>query len=172
MEFTFETQYNAKTLALMARALRKTIRKKHSRRSHVFGWLVTVLALLLLFSKDEIVFDLRTIITALAALAIVIALLFEDRLNGYVAKKRMLPGTEKAVSVFSESGFLTTTDIGKTEWNYDKIALIAENADFFVFIFTANHAQIYDKRTLTGGTADEFRRFLETATGKTVQTFT
>lgn len=27
MEFTFETQYNAKTMASMAKALRKTIRK-------------------------------------------------------------------------------------------------------------------------------------------------
>ena len=172
MEFTFETQYDAKTLALMARALRKTIRKKHSRRSHIFGWMVTALAVLLLLSKDELVFDLRTIVTVLAALAIVTALLFEDRLNGYVAKKRMLPGTEKAVSVFSEGGFSTSTDIGKTEWNYDRITLIAESADFFVFIFTANHAQIYDKRTLTGGTADEFRSFLEAAAGKTVQPFT
>ena len=28
MQFTFETQYNAKTMASMARALRKTIRKR------------------------------------------------------------------------------------------------------------------------------------------------
>ena len=32
MGFTFETEYSAKTMAFMARALRKTIRKKHSRR--------------------------------------------------------------------------------------------------------------------------------------------
>ena len=74
MEFTFETQYDAKTLALMAKALRKTIRKKHSRRSHIFGWMVTALAVLLLLSKGELVFDLRTIVTVLAALAIVIGI--------------------------------------------------------------------------------------------------
>ena len=40
---------------------------------------------------------------------------------------------------------------------------------FFVFVFSASHAQLYDKRSLQGGTADEFRRFIEAATGKTVQ---
>lgn len=166
MEFIFETQYNAKTMTSMAKALRKTVRKKHSRRSHIFGWIVTVLALLLVIK--DFALDFRTIITSIAILAILIALLFEDRINGYVAKKRLLPGTEKAVAVFSESGFISTTDIGKSEWNYDKIMLIAETADFFVFVFSASHAQLYDKRHLQGSTVDEFRRFIETATDKQV----
>ena len=168
MEFTFETQYNTKTMTIMAKALRKTIRKKHSRRSHIFGWIVTILGSFLVIKNFA--FDFRTIITSIAILMILGALLFEDRLNGYIAKKRLLPGTEKAVSVFSENGFISTTDIGKSEWNYDRIMLIAETADFFVFIFSASHAQLYDKRHLHGGTADDFRRFIEQATGKQVQT--
>lgn len=167
MEFTFETQYNAKTMASMAKALRKTIRKKHSRRSHIFGWTVTVLGFLLIIKG--VAFDLRTIITSAAVLAILTALLFEDRINGYVAKKRLLPGTENAVAVFSEKGFTSTTDIGKSAWNYDKIVMIAETADFFVFIFSTSHAQLYDKRKLQGGTPDDFRDFIEAATGKQVQ---
>ena len=167
MEFTFETQYNAKTMAVMAKALRKTIRKKHSRRSNIFGWIVTVLGVLLIIK--DFTFDFRTIITSIAVLVILIALLFEDRINGYVAKKQLLPGTEKAVSVFSEDGFISTTNIGKSEWQYDKIMLIAETADFFVFVFSTNHAQLYDKRHLQGGTVDDFRHFIEQATGKKVQ---
>ena len=130
MEFTFETQYNTKTMTIMAKALRKTIRKKHSRRSHIFGWIVTVLGSFLVIKNFA--FDFRTILTSIAILMVLGALLFEDRLNGYIAKKRLLPGTEKAVSVFSENGFISTTDIGKSEWNYDRILLIAETADFFV----------------------------------------
>ena len=34
--FTFETAYNQKAMTTMARALRKTVRKKHSRRSRIF----------------------------------------------------------------------------------------------------------------------------------------
>lgn len=43
MEFTFQTIYNQKELTTMARALRKTLRKKKSRRSHVFGWIAVIL---------------------------------------------------------------------------------------------------------------------------------
>ena len=167
MEFTFETEYNAKSLAIMAKALRKTIRKQHSRRSHIFGWIITVPALLLIFKN--LAFDLRTVVTSAAVLAIVAALLFEDRLNGYFAKRRMLTGTEKAVTVFSENSFLSTTDTGKTEWGYDAIVTVAETTNFFIFIFSASHAQLYDKHRLTGGTAEDFHRFIESATGKPVQ---
>ena len=168
MEFRFETQYNAKTMTAMARALRKTIRKKHSRRSHRLGWFVAVLAILFLFLRGP-AFDVRTLVTAAAALVLVAALLFEDRLNGYIAQKRLLAGTERAVAVFTETGFVSETDVGKTEWKYDRIALLAETADFFVFIFSASHAQLYDKRQLQGGTAEEFRRFIQAATGKEIQ---
>ena len=167
MEFTFETEYNAKSLAIMAKALRKTIRKQHSRRSHIFGWIITVLALLLIVKN--LAFDMRTVVTSAAVLAIVTALLFEDRLNGYFAKRRMLAGTEKAVTVFSENGFSSTTNIGKSEWGYDAIVTVAETTNFFIFIFSASHAQLYDKRLLTGGTAEDFRHFIESATGKPVQ---
>ena len=167
MKFTFETAYNAKTMAVMARALRKTIRKKHSRRSHIFGWIVSALGLLL--AVKNFAFDFRTVVTLLAVSAILIALLCEDRINGYTAKKRLLSGTEKAVSVFTDDGFASATAVGKTEWNYDKLLMIAETSEFFVFLFSANHAQLYDKRNLQGGTADDFRRFIEAATGKQVQ---
>lgn len=35
MEFVFDTVYNQKAVATMARTLRKTIRKRKSRRSHI-----------------------------------------------------------------------------------------------------------------------------------------
>ncbi len=167
MEFTFETQYNAETMALMAKALRRTIRKKHNCRLRLFGWIAFVLGLLLAISNG-LSFNVRSIFTLAAVLAILVALLFEDKINGYVAEKQLLPGTEKTTAVFSENGFTSVTNMEKSEWNYDKIMLIAETTDFFVFIFSANHAQLYDKRHLQGGTADDFRRFIEAVTGKQV----
>ncbi len=167
MEFTFETEYNAKALAAMAKGLRKTIRKKHSRRSHIFGWIVTVLGILLVIA--DFALDFRTVITSLAILMIFLVLLFEDRINGWVAKKRLLPGTEKATAVFTEEEFVSTTEVGTTQWRYDKILLLGETADYFVFIFSMSHAQVYDKRSITGGTAEEFRGFIEERTGKKVQ---
>ena len=51
MEFQFETRYDQKGLTAMARALRKTIRKKSSRRSHIFGWCIVALAILLIAAQ-------------------------------------------------------------------------------------------------------------------------
>ena len=96
MQFTFETVYDQRTMTAMARALRKTIRRKRSRRSHVFGWIVIALVLVLsLPSGGEVwTFSPRMLVNWLAALAIFIVLLFEDRINGAVARKRILAGTD------------------------------------------------------------------------------
>lgn len=167
MEFTFETEYNVRHLTEMARVVRKTVRKKHSRRSHIFGWCCAALGALCVLLAGWPP-DFRSVVTLAAVVVLVAVLLFEDKLNGYVASKRLLPGTEKAVTVFTEQGFYSTTEAGKTEWNYDKIQVIAETKDFFVFLYSQNHAQLYDKHHLQGGTPDDFRRFITEVTGKPV----
>ena len=89
MEFTFETTYDQKAFTSMAKALRKTVRKKRNHRSHVFGWIVVVLGLLLtlLSANESFSINLRTIITWLAIILILIVMFFEDSINGYIAKK-------------------------------------------------------------------------------------
>ena len=170
MEFTFETSYNQKALTTMAKALRKTVRKKRSRRSHILGWVVMIMGALLAVNslRSGVVFSAKNIVTWLAILAIFIVFIWEDALNGYIASKRMLKGTEKATSIFNEEGFVSITEIGKTEWNYDKVMLVGDTKDYFVFIYSANHAQVYDKSSILGGTSEEFCRFIEETTGKNV----
>lgn len=164
MEFIFDTAYDQRTLTVMAKVLRKTVRKNRSRRTHVLGWIVMVLALLLIFYSGA--FNFRTVITGIAALAILIALLFEDQLNGYFARKRLLPGTENASTVFTENSFTSTTNVGRTEFQYDRIIALAETNEYFIFLFSPSHAQIYDKSTLTGGTIEAFRSFIQDKTAK------
>jgi len=175
MQFTFKTLYNQKSLSVMAKCIRKTVRKKRSKRSHIFGWIVFVSALLLSFSSGDegVVIDFRKIITWTAALAILIALIFENQINGYFARKRLLKGTEKAVSTFdteNTDSFMSETAVGKSEFSYDRIGLIAEIDGYFVFVFSQSHAQIYDKNNLSGGTADEFRKFISEVTNKEIIT--
>ena len=167
MEFVFETDYDRKAMTAMAKGLRKTVRKKHSRRSHIFGWIVIALGLLLSWPSEEVkASDVVTWITIAVMLG---ALLFEDRLNGYFARKKMLPGTSHAKAIFTEDGYRSETQMGNTEWKYENITAMAETKDYFVFLFSKNHAQVYDKRTLTGGTADEFRAFMQEKTGKAIE---
>ena len=170
MELTFETTYNQKAMTTMARALRKTVRKKHSRRSHIFGWIITVLTVLLALpiGEREVVFNFRTVITWAVIIIIVATLLFEDWINGYIARKRMLPGTAFALCTFGEDDYVSETKAGKTEWKYENIETIAETKDYFVFLFGKNHAQVYDKNSLQGGSIEEFRTFLVKKTEKEI----
>ncbi len=170
MEFVFKTEYGQKATMAMARVLRKTRRRKHSRRSHIFGWIVMILALLLVLpiGDKEFVFDFRTILNCTVILILFFVLIFEDRINGFIARKRMLKGTEKATATFHDDGYYSETEMGNTEWQYDKIEIFAETKDYFVFVFSPSHAQLYDKNNLTGGTIDEFRAFIKNKTGKEI----
>ena len=168
MNFKIETEYNIKTLTVMAKALRKTVRKKRNLRSRIIGIIVLILALLLILPLGGKVFtfDFRTIITIIAALVLLLTLIFEDKLNGYVAKKRMLPGLDKSIVTFYEDNYFSETPLGKSEFNYENVKYFAENSDYFVFIFSESHAQIYSKNGLTGCSTAEFRSYIKNITGK------
>lgn len=171
MEFKCETAYHQEAMSAMARALRKTVRKKRSKRSHILGVVIIILALFLTLplGNENFVFTLRTAVTWLVAAVLLFTLLFEDKINGYVARKRMLPGLAKATVTFRKDGYHSETEVGSSEFTYHTIASLAETRDYFVFIFSQSHAQIYSKQTITGGTIDEFREFIAEATGKDIQ---
>jgi len=82
----------------------------------------------------------------------------------------MLPGLEKASVIFTEDGYRSETEIGSSEFKYSTVMLLAETADYLVFVFSQSHAQVYDKNSITGGTMEEFREFLKKVTGKEIQT--
>ena len=44
---------------------------------------------------------------------------------------------------------------------------MVESQDYIIFLMKKRYAQPLDKRTLTGGTVEECKRFLEEKTGKT-----
>ena len=171
MEFRCETAYDQQAIATMAKALRKTARRKRSRRSHILGAILIVAAILLTLplGGKEFVLDSRTVITWLVAAVLLFTLLFEDKLNGYIARKRMLPGLASATVTFHENGYHSETEIGSSDFKYSTVAMLAETEDYFVFVFSPSHAQIYSKKSLTGGTVEEFRAFLTTATGREIQ---
>lgn len=171
MEFTFETAYNQEAITMMAKAIRKTVRKKRSRRSHILGVVVMLFALLLTLplGNENFVLDAKKIVTWLIVAVLLFTLIFEDRINGYIARKRMLPGLSKATVTFHEEGYRSETEIGSSEFKYSTIKELAETADYFVFVFSQSHAQVYNKKSMTGGTMEEFRAFVEGVTGKSIQ---
>ena len=171
MEFTFETVYDQKAVTAMARGLRKTSRKKHSHRSHVLGWLMIALVLLLTLPRngEPLAIEGRTILTWAVGVTLLVTLLFEDKINAWFARRRMMKGTDRAVSTFTEGGYCSETAAGKTEWRYENIAHIAEDAHYFIFVFDKRYAQVYAKQGMGGGTVEEFRDFIVRMTGKEIQ---
>lgn len=172
MEFVFETNYDQKGISAMAEALRKTIRKKKSKRTHISGWIIILLAILISIPSkgEEFVLKARMVITWIVVLIMAITLIFEDKINGYIAKKRMVTGLDKAKTIFKEDKYISETKIGKTEFYYENIKELAETKDYFVFVFDQSHAQIYDKKGISGGTEEEFKKFIVEKTGKSIET--
>jgi len=171
MEFIFETNYDQKGITAMAKALRKTIRKKRSKRSHIFGAIIILCAILLSLPEkgEAFVITVNLVVTWIAVVVMVFTLLFEDRINGYIARRRMLPGMDKSIVTFKEESYLSETAVGKTEFYYNNIHTLVESDDYFVFIFNQSHAQIYDKKGLKEGSLEGFRNFITEKTGKEIQ---
>lgn len=167
MEFTFHTVYDQKAMTALARGLRKTLRAKRNRRSRILGTIVSVVGFLLIWYRGTI--DFRSVLTAAAILVILYVLLCEDNLNGSIAKKRGLPGLNESVTTFAEGSYHSVTPLGKTTFYYNNILAAAETPDYFLLLFSQSHGQVYSKASLTGGSEDDFRSFIEDKTNLTVQ---
>lgn len=170
MNISCETQYDQKAMTAMAKALRKTIRKKKNRRSHILGWILAALALFLAFWSPEtgfyFILNSRSFITLTLAIVLTVVLIWEDHINGYLACRRLLPGTEKSKTVFRNNEFVSATAAGISTFGYDRVVMLAETEDYFVFIFSVSHAQVYDKKHFSDGSPEDFRAFIEQVTGK------
>lgn len=167
MEFIIETVYDDSAMKALAKGLRKTLRAKRSKRSRILATVVVILGTFLIWSQKTL--DIRAVMTALAMLAIIFVLLREDDINGKIAKKRGLPGLDSAVTTFGEENYHSVTALGETTFGYDRILALAETENHFLLLYSPSHGQVYSKKNLTGGTQQEFRIFLETRTGLTMQ---
>lgn len=172
MEFHFTTVYDRACMTAMAKALRKTVRRKHSRRTSVFGWALVlfVIALWLPIVTGRRSADFGDIVSLIAIIFVSVVLWKEDSLNAFFAQKRMLPTSRRAEASFTDSGYRNVTDAAVTEWSYENIPLaaICDAGDYVVFALNKTFAQAYDKRTLTGGSIEDFYRFIEQKTGRHV----
>lgn len=167
MEWTCRTQYNVKTLTMMSRVMRKTLRKRFSRGAHLFSYVVMAMCLLSIWVRwgewGEVA--LHGVIFGL----LLLLRLGEDWLNGYLAYKQKLPGMDDVTTVFRQDGYEGCMAGATTKWSYDAIQTLAETEHYFVFLLNKTYAQAYDKRQITGGGVDQLREFLYQKTGKQIQ---
>ena len=167
MGIQFETDYNMETLTAMAKGLRKTVRRKRSRRVHIFAAVVLVLGILTILATVAGGEPLGAS-GVVTLLVVILVSLFEDRLNAWFARKRLLPGTEHAAATFEEDGYVSATGVTESRFSYAQIVAVAETARYFVFALSSHHTQAYDKRTIRGGSVEDFRAFIAEKTGKPI----
>ena len=167
MEFTCHTTYDQKALTAMARAIRKTVRAKHSRMVRIWAWVIIALLGVSLWISWGNPWQMAADCVVIAALLVIGWK--EDALNAYFAKRKALPGTDAAHTAFCPNHFLVKTAAAESRWQYDKILALAETGAYLVFVMGKNHALAFEKDSLEGGSLPEFRRFLEEQSGQKIQ---
>ena len=169
MTFEIRSDITNHSMTIAARAMRKVLRRKRSILWAIFGWSVFLFSALLLipFDGESFTLDARTVISLLVEVILLSVLLFQDRFNGMIARKNALAGTKKYHVAFGEDSYTVVTAATTSTFRYELIDAMAESQDYIIFLMKKRYAQPLDNRTLTGGTAEEFKRFLEEKTGKT-----
>lgn len=168
MRFVIQTTYDQKGMTAMARTLRKSLRRKKSTRTHIFGGVFFAVVLLLLIAEGW-PFSARGWMTAVIALAVLVVLLWQDQLNGWLAGRKTLPGMELVEAVFTEDEYVNRAATVETHWHHEQIKAAFETKDYFVFFLSDRHGQIYDKHGFLEGTPEDFRTFISEQTGKPVE---
>ena len=169
MTFEIHSDITNQSMTVAARAMRRVLRRKRSIIWAIFGWTVFFINALLLipFDGEPFTRDVTTVTALLVEVMLLFVLLFRDRFNGMIACKNTLAGTKDYHIVFGEDSYTIITEVVTSTFHYELIDALAESQDYIIFLMKKRYAQPLDKRTLTGGTVEEFKRFLEEKTGKT-----
>ena len=169
MTFEIYSDITNRSMTIASRAMRKVLQRKSSILWAIFGWSVFFINALLLipFDGEPFALDVRTVTSLLVEVMLLSVLLFQDRFNGMIACKNTLAGTKDYHIVFGEESYTVITEVTTSTFRYELIDALAESQDYIIFLMKKRYAQPLDKRTLSGGTVEELKRFLEEKTGKT-----
>ena len=169
MTFDVHSDITNRSMTIASRAMRKVLRRKRNIIWAIYGWSVFFINALLLipFDGEPFALDASTVISLLVEVMLLSVLLFQDRLNGMIACKNTLAGTKNYHIMFGEESYTVVTEVTTSTFRYELIDAMAESQDYIIFLMKKRYAQPLDKRTLTGGTVEECKRFLEEKTGKT-----
>jgi len=169
MTFEIYSDITNRSMTIASRAMRKVLQRKSSILWAIFGWSVFFINALLLipFDGEPFALDVRTVSSLLVEVMLLSVLLLQDRFNGMIACKNTLAGTKDYHIVFGEESYTVIAEVTTSTFRYELIDALAESQDYIILLMKKRYAQPLDKRTLTGGTVEEFKRFLEEKTGKT-----
>lgn len=164
--FIVEQTYDIKTMTALNRAARKTVRRWYNIL-RVAVWLLLILSAgTMLVSMCFGIFDLPDDwIFPTSCVLMLLFLVFDDKLNGWISLRSLLPGSAHSTTVFTDEAYTVTTDTTVTEYRYENITALCEAEGYFIFFLGNKHGQCFDKRGFQTGEPDAFRRFVAEKTG-------
>lgn len=171
MDFCFQTLYDHGALTAIARAIRKVFHRKKNIVTRIFMLIVLIFGVYSStpLSGKELRFTGSSIVCYVTLLFILLTLVWEDGVNALFAKKRLPRGELLVDAVFDDEGVAIGTADNKSYCLYQRIKYLVETKYFYIFIFSENHAEVFEKDSLSGITDEEFREFICSKTQKQIQ---
>lgn len=168
MEFVNRTVIGGKELAALSRGTRKTVRRNRNLMVRTLGLLIVALNVFFAWVSIR-VGDSRWWLNAALALFLLVIIFWEDRLNGKIRAKSVLPEAREVTASFGPEGYACVSRASDSRFTYGQIQKVCETPEYFLFYLDRNLGQIYAKDGFTKGTAMAFREFITRKTGLTVQ---
>ena len=167
--FIIQTQIDQKAMIALAKIRRKTLRRGRSAPVRRLAWFVVAVELILawLFVRAGGWSWLTNVLMAGIMLACILG---EDRVNGMLALRQVLPSGRQVNTTFkNDSCYIQRTQGAETWWNYSQIRAIGETSEYFALLLGKGHDQIYDKKGFSWGNPEEFGAFIQRKTGLKIQ---
>ena len=166
--FIIQTEIDRKSMTALARMTRRTLRRGRNGPVRMLAWFVVVLELFLVFVYIRVGAG-GWLVNLLMACIMLACIWGEDRVNGAIGLRQILPASRSVNAAFKEDGYVHRTQAGESWWPYRQIRAIVESQDSFAFLLDRTHGQVYDKHGFAWGDPDGFREFIQRKTGLKIQ---
>lgn len=168
MEFVNRTVIGHRELSALARGARKSVRRRRGYIVRAVAWAIILLNVFFAWLSLRLG-DSRWWVNGALALFLLTVTFGEDRLNGRLSAKFVLPDAREVTAAFGPEQYTHATSFSDSRFSYGQIQAVCETKDYFLFYLNQNLGQIYDKNGFTTGTAMAFREFISRKTGLAVR---
>ncbi|MBD5152912.1 MAG: YcxB family protein [Oscillibacter sp.] len=168
MEFVNQTVIGKKELTALARGARKSVRRRRGHIIRIVGGMIILLNVFFAWTSLRLG-DSRWWVNGVLALFLLVVVFGEDQLNGRISAKYVIPDAREVTATFGPENYTHVSKSADSRFSYDRIQMVCETQDYFLFYLSGNLGQIYAKNGFTKGTAMAFRDFISRKTGLQVQ---
>ena len=170
MSFVFDTLYDQRAMVTLYRAVGKM---RPNRKRQVLRVLCGLMALAM--AGVGVTLWSREGASPVAVLQIVLGVLVMGGvllLTQYQAASslRRLPGGRlRFTATFDEEGYMVSNRGQGPRERYEDVWAVCETERYLLVMLDGAHAHLLDKNGLSGGSLEEFKRFLTEKTGKSIR---